>query len=375
MTPPRPLFEAPVRPLVPGIPSLETAPAPAAPSEAPAPKPTPIPERVRARLPAPGAWGSQAPHDARLDLAAREDAAEFFRRAAEPAEDVAAPEPIHPQDTQALIAGMAEEIALVVAEQRAAEAAAKEAEHKEAHLLEQPTLVYQPGTREAGSGRGGWAGLAAAAAVGVLLIGWSFADDGTPAAAAPTAAVSTPSPAAAPSRPPVVPASAPPEAPPPEPPPPEPPPEPAPTGIDTDALALEDPVEPAPEAAPPAPSSGKSGPRPRGKTSKASPGPSPKPTEKTSSSPTKPAAKPAAASASDLLAQARKANAAGDAGRAYSLASQAHAKGAGSPAAEVMVLAACKQRNASKAKTALSKVRLLARRDLKQRCKSLGVDL
>lgn len=346
-------------------------------------------DRAPVRLPTPGVWGKQAPHDAVIDFARREDAADFFSKAsASAAEDAAgdahAPEEIKSEDTQALIASMAEEIEEVAEAQKAAEEAERARKAKEAALLEQPTIIYDKKRKSGESdSKMGWIGIAAAALAGVVLIGWSVAggdDEGDDAkqtqAAEPAAAV------AAAERPEPGQAAEPVEKA-------APVPVPIPVPVMADGAtegeeaaeesdgeaeeAVEEPAEePAPKPAPTPTENKKRGPSKKNSAKQT--------TTTTTSSNAGPEASnkpkpPPSKSAADLLRDAKKANAAGQSSKAYSLASQSYQKKGTSDAAEVMVLAACKMKNTGKARSALNKVKLLKRRDLKQRCKSMGVKL
>jgi hypothetical protein len=345
-------------------------------------------DRAPVRLPTPGVWGKQAPHDAVIDFARREDKDDFLAKAsASAAEDdgAHAPDEIQPQDTQALIASMAEEIEDFAEEQKAAEEAERARAAKEAALLEQPTIVYDKKKHRAAGesdSKMGWIGIAAAAFAGVVLIGWSIAggDDAAEAkqaeaadASAAVAAAERPNPSQ-PAEPEPEPQAAPVPVPVPVPVPEEAAGE---TGAEEAEMVEEEEVveEPAPAPEPAATSTKK---QPRGSSKKSESSKKSAPATTSSSSGPKASSKPKSPpskSAADLLRDAKKANASGKASKAYSLANQSYQKKSSSSAAEVMVLAACKMKNKGKARTALSKVKLLKRRDLKQRCKSLGVKL
>lgn len=81
------------------------------------------------------------------------------------------------------------------------------------------------------------------------------------------------------------------------------------------------------------------------------------------------------ASASELLSDARKAQLAGSYKTAYSLAKKSHAAGGGADAAQVMGVAACKMGDASKAKSAYSKLSGSKKSALKGVCAKAGIDL
>ncbi len=107
----------------------------------------------------------------------------------------------------------------------------------------------------------------------------------------------------------------------------------------------------------------------RPKSSGAQPAPKPKPA-------TKPKPKPASkASPSELLAQARSALGKGRASQAYTLASRSYKARKSSAAAEVMVQAACRSKQTSRAKAALKKVKIGRRPSLRRSCRKLGVKI
>ena len=76
-----------------------------------------------------------------------------------------------------------------------------------------------------------------------------------------------------------------------------------------------------------------------------------------------------------LLQAAKKANKGGRPDEGYRLASASYRQTKSSDAAEVMVHAACMQRNRSRAEAALQNVRLLRRLHVKSKCRAVGMNL
>jgi hypothetical protein len=117
-------------------------------------------------------------------------------------------------------------------------------------------------------------------------------------------------------------------------------------------------------------------------TSKPAPEPKPKPTPKPKPKPTpKPEPKPAPAGSTDtrndqqLYDAAKAAYNSGSAAEAYKLASASYKKKPKAKTAELMTLAACKLKDKNKALTALNKVALLRRTPIKKECKAMGLAL
>ena len=88
-----------------------------------------------------------------------------------------------------------------------------------------------------------------------------------------------------------------------------------------------------------------------------------------------PAPAPAGKSASELLADARKAQLSGSYSKAYSLAKQSYAAAKSPDAAQVMGVAACKMGDASKAKSAYSKLSGSKKSALQSICAKSGIEL
>ena len=104
--------------------------------------------------------------------------------------------------------------------------------------------------------------------------------------------------------------------------------------------------------------------RERTRTRKRKPEPEPAP-------PPKPAAEPT--SAEDLLRDAQRALAQGNARQAYKLARLSYGKARTNAASEVMTVAACKLGDRDRAKNALRQLPLLKRPSVRTRCLKLGV--
>lgn len=143
---------------------------------------------------------------------------------------------------------------------------------------------------------------------------------------------------------------------------------------------VEAPPEPEPEPKPePAPNKPAPGPK-RGKKSQSEPEPTPAAKQTDPKPAPKPDPKPSTSasdnrSADDLYSAAQSAYSNGRASEAYKLASDSYRKSSKSKTAELMTLAACKLKDAGKARSALAKVSAFKRNGIKKDCKAMGVNL